>query len=128
MNRYCKACCQVLPDERFSNEGRKAHLCKKCSRLPPSQREAARALDDLSGFVRQKNLSAANITRLKVLAKSEDETVRTRAAVLLEVARVHPHESKRLAYLREKLPDLHDRYVQAFGLTPEPEPPPPATS
>lgn len=121
MSHYCKACCRMLDDGRFTDTGRRSHICKKCHKLPGSQRELMRATDDLATMVNQKNLSATNIARLKVLAKFPDETVRTKAAALLQVALVHPHLSKRLPYLLEKRPDLHEAYVKAFGINVEPE-------
>lgn len=105
----------MLAQQRFTAQGRKAQLCKTCEKLPKAQRQSAAALDELAGFVAQANLSGQNIARLKVLSKSEDATVRSRAQVLLEVAQVHPHKRKRIAYLREKHPALLEAYVANFG-------------
>ena len=121
MSHYCKACCHMLAEGRFTDAGRKSHICKKCYKLPHPQRELMRATDDLSTLVTQKNLSATNIARLKVLAQFPDETVRTRASVLLQVALVHPHQSKRLPYLHDKIPALYEAYVKAFGIETDPE-------
>lgn len=119
MVHYCRVCCRKRPNERFSASGLKARVCKECQKLPRERREYLEAVDELNGLVAQANLSARNVARLKVLSKSSDETIRTRAQVLLEVAGVHPHKSKRVTYLREKRPELCDAYLAAFP----PEPP-----
>ena len=118
MAHYCKSCCRTLPNDNFTSAGHRAHICKKCNKLPRETRETARARDDLHGLVRQKNLSGVNIARLKVLAQFDDETIRKQAAVLLRVALVHPHLAKRLPYLQEKQPELYQAYVEAFALEP----------
>lgn len=115
MRSYCKVCCRNLPRAQFSGTGLTSQVCRKCQRLSPAEQQRRQALDELAGFARQKNLSAQNRRRLEVLVKSANETVSGQARVLLEVALVHPHLSKRISYLREKHPALHDAYVEAFG-------------
>lgn len=117
MRSYCKVCCRNLPRAQFSGEGLASHVCRKCQRLSPAEQSRRQALDELAGFVRQKNLSVQNRRRLAVLAKSANEVVSQQARVLLEVAKAHPHLSKRLPYLREKQPALYSAYLEAFGDT-----------
>jgi hypothetical protein len=121
MTHYCRVCCKRRPDNRFTAAGRKARVCKDCAKLPKEQRDFLEADDDLKGLVAQSNLSAANVTRLKVLVKSTHASVRERAQVLLEVARLHPHRSKRDEYLREKQPALWEAFQAAFAVSAEAE-------
>ena len=115
MRTYCKSCCRTLPRERFSAAGLSSHLCKQCQKLPAAEQHRMQALDELGGFSRQKNLSAQNVRRLQVLVRSTDALVARQAQVLLEVARVHPHLSKRVPYLQERHPELHQAYLELFG-------------
>lgn len=104
----------MLADKRFSASGRRAHICKACEKLPGDQRAQRQALDELADLVKQSNLSATNIMRLRVLAKSKDEALRAQAQVLLEVGLVHPHRSRRVEWLRDKMPDLLAAFTAAF--------------
>lgn len=131
MTHYCKVCCRKLSLDRFTSAGRRARVCKTCQKLPASEQHRRQSLDELEGFVRQKNLSATNIARLRVLCGSSEAEVVEKALVLLEVARVHPHLSKRVEWLEANQPALRERYEQAFGgVAPAeeaaPEAPPPA--
>lgn len=115
MRSYCKVCCRNLPRAQFSGPGLASHICKKCQRLSPAEQHRRQALDEIDGFIRQKNLSTTNRRRLEVLVKSPDETVSAQARLVLEVALIHPHQSKRLPYLLAHRPDLHEAWVSAFG-------------
>ena len=116
MTTYCKVCCRNHPPERFSLEGRRIHVCKSCMKLPREQRELRELTDEMSGYLAQANISAKNLTRLRVLSKSPHATVRAQAAALLEAARLHPHRSKRMPYLQEKAPEVYAALVEAFGM------------
>lgn len=115
MGHYCWMCGRTRANERFSGGGHKRHLCKDCARKPRAERQRARALQDLSRFLHQKNISAKNIARLKSVSRSPDEDVRHRAELILQVAQVKPHKRKRNAFLARHHPELLNQ-LAAQGL------------
>jgi hypothetical protein len=86
----------VEPNEQFSGKGHKIHVCKRCQRLPKSERRAVEDRDDIFGSMHQSHISKKNVARLEQLAKSETRQVASLAAIVLEVARVTPYKRRRV--------------------------------
>ena len=106
MSHYCWICDRSRANEKFSGKGHARHICKDCARLPREERDRAQALRDIQSFLSQRNISAGNTSRLKQLCKSPDERVQRQAAMILEVAKLAPHERDRIARLAGRAPDL----------------------
>jgi hypothetical protein len=81
-------------------------VCECCQAKPKSQRQAIEDKDDISGFLKQSRISERNVARLEQMAKSDDPQVANLAAIVLEVARVKPHKTRRLRFLAERHPEL----------------------
>ena len=106
MGHYCWVCRRARANETFSGKGHKRHICRECARLPREERERIQAIRDIEGFLRQRNISAKNLARLRSLCNSADDKIRQTATLVLEVARVKPHRRGRRAYLAGHRPDL----------------------
>ncbi|MEW6489215.1 MAG: hypothetical protein AB1578_15005 [Thermodesulfobacteriota bacterium] len=106
MPHYCHVCGQDRPNEKFSGKGHRRHVCKDCARLPKAERERRQLLDDLWGYWFQSNLSEKNRKHLGALREHPDAEIRAMAAVLHQVALVHPRKRRRLKRLRGEHPDL----------------------
>jgi len=106
MGRYCRICGRERPNERFSGKGRKIQVCKHCRAKPKNERQAIEDKDDIFGFLEQSHISEKNVARLERMAKSDNPHVASLAAIVLEVARVKPHKTRRLKFLAQKHPDL----------------------
>jgi hypothetical protein len=106
MGHYCRICGRRRPNEQFSGKGHKIHVCKRCQRLPKTQRRAIEDRDEIFGFMEQSHISRKNVARLEKLAKSEEPRVACLAAIVLEVARVTPYKRRRLKILAREHPDL----------------------
>ncbi len=48
---FCKVCCCVLPNEKFSGKGHKKHICKACSRLSKNEQSDLFHTNDINDFV-----------------------------------------------------------------------------
>jgi hypothetical protein len=106
MGHYCRICGRERANEQFSGKGHKIHVCKRCQRLPKTQRRAIEDRDEIFGFMEQSHISRKNVTRLEKLARSEEPRVAGLAALVLEVARVTPYKRRRLKILARQHPDL----------------------
>ena len=115
MGHYCRICGRVRPNEKFSGKGHKTYVCKDCAKLPREEREAFEFTEEISGFLRQSNISKKNIVHLRVLSRFKNEAVAKLAAVVLEVALVKPHRRRRLKMLARERPDLLER-LEKTGL------------
>ena len=83
--------------------------------MPRDEREAIELTEEISGFLRQSNISKKNIARLRVLSQAQNEEVAELAGVVLEVALVKPHRRRRLKLLARQRPDLLER-LETTGL------------
>jgi hypothetical protein len=106
MGHYCRICGGERPNEQFSGNGHRLHVCKHCQRLEKSQRRAIEARDEIFGFLEQSHISKKNLARLERLAKSEEPCLARLAAIVLELARVTPYKRRRLKTLARNHPDL----------------------
>lgn len=102
MGHYCRICGRSRPNERFSGKGHKNHICKECSKLPKETIDTSDQMDEIFKFLKQSNISARNISRLKHLTNSEIPKVAEHAEIVLEVAKVKPHKKGRLKFLSRK--------------------------
>jgi len=112
MGHYCRICGSRRPNEQFSGKGHKIHVCKRCQRLPKSERRAIEDQDDIFGFMHQSHISNKNVARLEQLAKSETLQVASLAAIVLEVARVTPYKRRRVKILARNHRDLLHRLAE----------------
>ena len=103
---HCRICGRVRPNEQFPGKGHKIHVCKRCQRVPKSERRTVEDRDDIFGFMHQSHISKKNVARLEQLAKSETPQVASLAAIVLEVARVTPCKCRRVRILARNHRDL----------------------
>jgi len=99
-------CGRTRPNEQFSGKGHAAHVCKICARKPKVERQAIEQKDDIFGYLRQSNISAKNLARLRVLAASPNPEIAKLAGIVLAVAEVKPHKRGRLRVLARERRDL----------------------
>ena len=103
---YCRICGRYRANEKFSGKGHKIHICKDCARLPREERTAIEQEGEITGFLKQSNISQANITRLKTLATSPNSEIARLSRLVLEIARIHPQKKGRLGFLAREHKDL----------------------
>jgi hypothetical protein len=115
MGHWCRICGRTRANEKFSGRGHRDHVCKDCQRRPRAERDQIEHLDDLLGFLDQRNISAKNIERLKVLASHPDRELQRLAGLVLDIARVHPHKRRRWRHLAAHQRELFYRAVAVLG-------------
>ena len=106
MGHYCRICQRERPNEQFTGDGHRIHICKRCDTRPKSERQAIEDMSDILRFMRQSHISDRNMARLEKMAKSEDPQVAIRAAMALRVAKVKPYSTRRIKFLAQNHPDL----------------------
>ncbi len=106
MGHYCRICGRTRPNEKFSGKGHRIHVCKECSRMPKIERKIIEQKDEIFNYLKQSHISEKNITRLKSLASSDNESISELEAIVLEVAQVKPYKKKRLNFLARERRDL----------------------
>jgi hypothetical protein len=70
--------------------------------MPKTEREAIEQQTEIYSYLNQRNISTKNITRLEILAASENPRTAECARMVLAVARVKPSRKCRLRVLSEK--------------------------
>ena len=113
MGRYCRVCGRHRPHEQFGGRGQRAIVCRKCRRLPREQRMRALWMDEIYGFLEQSNISKKNLRRLGQLETEEIADVASLAALVRQIAEVHPRKRKRWKRLRQQHRGLFRRAVDA---------------
>jgi hypothetical protein len=103
---HCRICGCRKPNEAFSGNGHKIHVCKACSRAPSVERNSIEQKDEIFNFLKQSHISQKNVSRLEQLLSSEDEEVLVLAGIVLEVAKVTPYKKRRLKVLARERRDL----------------------
>jgi hypothetical protein len=103
---HCRICGCRKPNEAFSGNGHKIHVCKACSRAPAVERNSIEQKDEIFNFLKQSHISQKNVSRLEQLRRSEDEEVLVLAGIVLEVAKVTPYKKRRLKVLARERRDL----------------------
>ena len=83
--------------------------------MPREERDRIEHLDELRGFLDQSHISAKNVGRLKTLSSGADAEVRRLAALVLNVALVHPFKRRRWRHLAARHRDLFHRAVAVLG-------------
>ena len=83
--------------------------------MPREKRDRIEHLDELWGFLDQRNISAKNIVRLKNLVAQPDPEVQKLAMLVLDVALVHPFKRRRWRHLAARNRDLFHRAVSVLG-------------
>jgi len=83
--------------------------------MPREKRDRIERLDELRGFLDQRNISAKNIGRLKAFVGHADPEVQELATVVLDVALVHPYKRRRWRHLAARHRDLFHRAVAVLG-------------
>jgi hypothetical protein len=114
MGYYCRLCSRRRPNEAFSRKGRRLHECKRCVReIPRARRETLRLLRELGRYLEQSRISEKNVGRAMILAVHDDEEVRTLAAIVADIGRVHPHRRRRYRAIIRDHPGLWKRMIAA---------------
>src|SRR5258705_8671013 len=106
MPHFCRICHRNRPNEKFSGGGHKIHVCRNCQKRPASERARIENTDEIHRFLTQSHISEKNLSRLRALAASSDESVAGMAKVVLEIGKVHPYKRKRFKFLLWKRRDL----------------------
>jgi hypothetical protein len=81
--------------------------------MPKNEREAIEHEDETFGFLKQSHISNKNISRLKILASSENLRIAGLADIVLEVAKVKPYKKRRLKVLARERNDLLQKLKEA---------------
>lgn len=100
MPHFCWMCGHSRANEAFSGRGHRDHICRKCQKLPASERERRRAFISMEDMLKQSRISEKNVLYLSTLASSSASDVAERAAILIEIARAHPGRRHRLQRLQ----------------------------
>ena len=74
--------------------------------MPKDEGDAIEQKDELFGYLKQSNISAKNIHRLRALATSPNPHIAELAGIVLAVAEVKPHKRGRLKVLARDRRDL----------------------
>lgn len=106
IGHYCRICGRYCANEKFSGRGHRIHVCKDCARLPREERRAIEQEDEITGFLRQSNISQANQVRLKILVASPNSKIARLSRLVLEIARTHPQKKERFRFLGRERKDL----------------------
>ena len=83
--------------------------------MPREKRDCLESVDELLGFLDQRNISAKNIGRLKSLVAHPNSEVQRLATLVLDIALVHPFKRRRWRHLAARHRDLFHRAVAALG-------------
>ena len=121
MPRSCRICGRRRPHEKFSGKGHATHVCKDCQRMPAEKRHHLEALDEISGYLEQSNLSEKNLSRLATLSQASNREVQELATLVLEIGKAHPRKRRRLKYLAKNRRDLYDQLLALGFIEEEPE-------
>lgn len=108
MAHFCWMCERSRPNEAFSGRGHRDHVCRECEGLPTGEKGRCRALIHMQGMLEQSRISPKNVRHLRSLLSSPAADVVEWAAVLIEIARVHPGRRRRLGRLKSH-PELWAR-------------------
>jgi len=106
IGHYCRICGRYRANEKFSGKGHRIHVCKDCARLPVEERLAIEQEDEITGFLKQSNISHANMARLKTLTSSPNSKIAQLGRLVLEIARTHTQKKGRLRFLARERRDL----------------------
>jgi len=101
-------CGRSLANERFSGRGHRDHVCRECQKLPAAEKVRRRALNHMEGMLEQSRISEKNVSHLRSPASSPAADVAEWAAVLLDIARLHPGRRHRMRRLK-RYPELWAR-------------------
>ena len=81
-------------------------------------------MDELWGYLNQRNISEKNVVRLNTLVKHPHSDIGDRARVLLELAAVHPRKRRRFKFLarnrRDLLLEINRVFDEFYWFAPEP--------
>lgn len=106
---YCRICGRIRPNEKFSGKGHRNHICKECARKPKTEIDKIEQKEEIFKYLQQSHISKKNVTRLSMLAESENQKIAELAGIVLEVERVKPHKKRRLKVLARERRDLLDK-------------------
>ena len=112
---FCRICGRTRANEKFSGRGHRDHVCKDCQRMPREQRDRIERLDELWNFLDQSHISEKNVGRLKTLIAHPDAEVQKLAALIMDVARVHPYKRRRWRHVATRHKDLFHRALALLG-------------
>ena len=106
MGHCCRLCGRTRPNERFSGNGHRIHVCNDCTKIPKADRDAIEQEEEIFGFMRQSHISDKNIARLRALSASDNSRIADLASLVLDVAKVKPYKKRRLKVLARERRDL----------------------
>lgn len=84
MGHFCHVCGRSRPNEKFSGQGHKKHVCKDCLKKPVGLQSESSALNRIYDLYHFSNLSKNNRQMLKSYLDDESEHVRTAAQAALD--------------------------------------------
>jgi hypothetical protein len=99
MGHWCRICDHNRANEKFSAKGHKNHVCIDCAKKPKEEIEIIDQEQEIFRYLNQSNISAKNLSRLELLAKSQNQRIAELAEIVLEVGRIKPHKRRRLKFL-----------------------------
>ena len=68
---YCRICCEVKSNEKFTGKGHAAHICKSCQSLSVIQRNELRYINRVMGIFLKPFISKDDRSLLKKYAKDD---------------------------------------------------------
>lgn len=74
--------------------------------MPKHEREAIEQEEEIFHYLEQSNISAKNVSQLKILAASDNPHIAELAGIVLRVAEVKPSKRRRLTVLAREHRDL----------------------
>lgn len=81
-------------------------MCKDCARKPKAELEVIEQGEEIFGYLKQSNISAKNMQRLRTLSASPNPCIAELAEIVLKVAEVKPGKRGRLKVLARDRRDL----------------------
>ena len=76
--------------------------------MPKPNRDAIEQEEEIFNYLRQSHISAKNTAPLRTLAASDVPRIAELATIVIEVAEVKPHKTRRLQVLARERRDLLD--------------------
>lgn len=115
MGHGCRICNTVMANEKFSGNGHKQHICKKCASRPEEEIRKIEQEYEIFGYLKQSNISQKNLSRLEILSKSSDSKIAELATIVFAVGKVKSYKHRRLEFLAKNHRELLEK-LEKTGL------------
>jgi hypothetical protein len=112
MGKYWRICGCERPNEAFSGRGHRNGICKECSRMPKAEQQRIQDEIFLHHALEQKNISQKNVEYFSQMCLRYSGELGEKAALMVELGKVHPRRKKRYGFLYHKKRELYDRMVR----------------